>query len=84
MNQLIAYLMENLILDFQGSLDLEAVREFFREDDSREAKMLYARLVEDGGVSDLMLVLADCLKDYIRSGIDENVVRTQLKTYSES
>ena len=83
-NQLIAYLMENLILDFQGALDLDMVRDFFRDDESREAKMLYSKLVEDGGVSDLMLVLADCLKDHIKSGIDEKVVFEQIKTYSES
>lgn len=84
MNQLIAYFMENLMLDFQGGLDLDMVRNFFRNDESREAKMLYTKLVEDGGVLDLMLVLADCLKDHVRTGIDEKVVLEQLKTYAES
>lgn len=84
MNQLIAHLLENIILDFQGDLDLELLREFLKEDDSKEAKALHARLVSDGGVSDMLLVLADCLKDYLQQGIDAEVVREQLLLYVES
>lgn len=84
MNQLIAHLIENLILDFQGELDLEMVRDFIKPDESKEAKSLYARLVADGGVDDLLVVLADCLKDYLRDGINENVVREQIQLYVES
>lgn len=84
MNQLISYLLDNLILDFQGELDLEMVRVFLKSDESKEAKTLYARLVRDGGVDDLLVVLADCLKDYIRDGVNENTVHEQLRTYIES
>ena len=84
MNQLIAHLLENLILDFQGELDLEMVREFLKSDESKEAKSLYARIVADGGVDDMLVVLADCLKDFIRQGIDENVMHDQLGLYVES
>jgi uncharacterized protein YeeX (DUF496 family) len=84
MNRLIAYLLDNLILDFQGDLTLEMVRDFLREDDSREGRALLSKLVEDRGVSDMMITLADCLQDYIRSGISEEVVREQIRTYAES
>ncbi|HKA87319.1 MAG TPA: hypothetical protein VKE22_06605 [Haliangiales bacterium] len=84
MNRLIAYLLDNLILDFQGDLTLEMVREFLRDDESREGRALLAKLVEDRGVSDMMITLADCLQDYIRSGISEEVVRDQIRTYAES
>ena len=84
MNQLISYLLDNLILDFQGELDLEMVRDFLKNDESKEAKSLYARVVADGGVDDLLVVLADCLKDYIREGINENTVHEQMRTYIES
>ena len=84
MNQLIAYLLDNLILDFQGELDLDMVRAYLKGDESKEAKSLYARLVADGGVDDMMLVLADCLKDYIRQGIDEKCVHDQMRMYIES
>jgi hypothetical protein len=81
---LIAYLLDNLILDFKGDLTLDQVREFLRDDESREARMLLAKLVEDRGVSDMMITLADCLQDSIRSGITEDVVREQVRTYSDS
>lgn len=84
MNQLIAHLLENLILDFQGDLDIDLIRDFLKDDDSKEAKALYARVVADGGVSDMLLVLADCLKDYVSQGIDGNVVKEQLLLYVES
>jgi hypothetical protein len=82
--QLIAYLLDNLILDFQGDLTLEMVREFLRDDDSREGRALLAKLVEDRGVSDMMITLADCLQDSIRGGIGEDTVREQIRSYAES
>jgi hypothetical protein len=82
--QLIAYLLEHLILDFSGDLTLDTVRDYLREDDSREARALVAKLVEDRGVSDMMITLADCLQDYLKSGINEEVLREQLRTYAES
>lgn len=84
MNQLISYLLDNLILDFQGELDLEMVREYLKGDDSKEAKSLHARLVKDGGVDELLVVLADCLKDDIRDGIKEETVHEQVRMYVES
>lgn len=84
MKQLIAYLIENLILDFQGDLTLDMVRDFLREDDSREGRTLLSKLVEDRGVSDMMITLADCLQDYLRTGINEEVLREQIRTYAES
>jgi len=81
---LIAYLLDNLILDFKGDLTLEMVRDFLREDESREARALLSKLVEDRGVSDMMITLADCLQDSLRSGITEESVREQVRTYAES
>ncbi len=84
MKQLIQYLLENLILDFQGDLTLDMVRDFLRDDESREARALLAKLVEDRGVSDMMITLADCLQDYLRTGINDDTVREQIRTYAES
>ena len=84
MKQLIQYLLENLILDFQGDLTLDMVRDFLRDDDSREGRALMSKLVEDRGVSDMMITLADCLQDYLRSGINDEVLREQIRTYAES
>ena len=84
MKQLIAYLLENMILDFQGNLTLDMVREFLRDDESRESRLLLAKLVEDRGVSDMMITLADCLQDALRSSITDDVIREQIRTYAES
>ena len=84
MKELVRYLLENLYLDFQGEISLDTVRQFLRGDESREAKQLLAKLIEDKGVDELLLTLADCLKEHIRTGVNENVVREQLQLYTES
>lgn len=84
MNQLIAYLRQNLILDFQGDLTLELVREFLKDDDSRDAKQLLTKLVAEGGVSDMMIVLADCLLEPVQRALTDEVLRDNMRTYSES
>jgi len=82
--ELIKYLLDNLILDFQGDITLETVRNFLREDDGREARLLLAKLIEEKGVNDMLVTLADCLREHIQTGVNEKVVREQLMTYSES
>ena len=84
MKQLIAYLLEHAMLDFSGDLTLDMVRDFLRDDDSREARAVLAKLVEDRGVDDMIVTLADCLQDYLRTGLTEEVVREQIRLYSES
>ena len=84
MKELVRYLLENLYVDFQGEISLDQVRQFLRGDDSREAKALLQKLIEDKGVDDLLITLADVLKDHIRTGINEQVTREQLVMYAES
>ncbi len=84
MKQLIQYLLDNLILDFQGDLTLEMVRDFLKGDDSREARALLSKLLEDRGVNDMMITLADCLQDQAKNAISDEVVREQVRLYAES
>ena len=84
MKELVRYLFENLLLDFQGDISVDKVREFLREDDSREARQLLSKIIEEKGVDDLLITLADILKDHIRTGVSEQNIRDQLSTYSES
>ena len=84
MKELIKYLLDNLQLDFQGEITLEQVRSFLREDDGKEARALLTKLIEEKGVDDMLITLADCLKEHIQSGISERVIREQLGIYSES
>jgi hypothetical protein len=82
--ELIRYLLENMYLDFQGEISLDTVRQFLRGDESRESRILLQKLIEDKGVDELLLTLADVLKDHIRSGVSEEVVREQLSLYADS
>lgn len=84
MNQFIAYLLEHMFLDFETDLTLEMVRDFLRDDDSREAKALLSKLVEERGVSDMLICIADCLREHIQTGIRPEEVKDQLRVYAES
>lgn len=84
MRELVRYLLEHAYIDFGGDIAMEQVRQFLREDDTRESRALLAKLIEDKGVDELLLALADVLKEYIQVGVSEEVVREQLMTYSES
>lgn len=84
MKELVKYLLENLYLDFQGEISIETVRGFLREDDGREARQLLSKLIEENGVDDMLITLADCLREHLQSGIDEKTVREQLAMYSDS
>ncbi len=84
MRELARYLLEHLYLDFQGTITIDQVRQFLREDDSREARALLSRLIEDKGVEDLLVTVADCLREYIQHGVNEETVREQLHIYGES
>jgi hypothetical protein len=83
-NQLIAYLLDHAILDFSGDLTLEMIREFLRNDDSPGARALLTKLVQERGVDDMVVTLADCLQEYLRTGLTDDVVRDQIKAYAES
>ncbi len=84
MKELIRYLLENMYLDFQGEISLDTIRQFLRNDDGRDSKALLQKLIDDRGPDELLIALADCLKEHLRTGITEQVVREQLATYSES
>lgn len=84
MKELARFLLANAQLDFSGDIDIDQVRQYLREDDSREARALLARLIEDKGIDDMLLTVADCLKEHIPTGVSEDVIRTQLGLYTES
>lgn len=84
MNELVRYLLENMYLDFQGEISLEQVRAMLREDGSREARGLLEKLTQENGIDDMLITLADSLKDFLAQGIHNDTVREQLQLYSES
>jgi len=82
--ELVQFLLKNLYLDFQGDITMEQIRQFLRQDDSREARRVLARILDEKGVDDLLLTLADCLREHMPNGINEEVVRAQLNLYADS
>ena len=84
MKELARFLLQNCQIDFSGEIGIEQVRQYLREDDSREARALLARLIEDKGVDDMLVTVADCLKEQLPNGVTEDVIRQQLSMYSES
>ena len=83
-NRLIAYLRENLMLDFQGDLTVEKVRELLAGDDSRDARNLLAKVVNEGKVEDMLLVLTDVLLEVVTNALTDEVMREQLRMYTDS
>ncbi|HEU4613311.1 MAG TPA: hypothetical protein VFS15_14570 [Kofleriaceae bacterium] len=84
MNRLIEYLRQNLMIDFQGDLSVAKVRELLTGDDSRDAKALLTKLVADRKVEDMLVVLADCLLEPVQQALTDEIMREQLRMYSES
>ncbi|HEY5947418.1 MAG TPA: hypothetical protein VIV40_18065 [Kofleriaceae bacterium] len=84
MNRLIEYLRQNILIDFQGELSVAKVRELLAGDDSRDAKALLTKLVAERKVEDMLVVLADCLTEPVQKALTDDVMREQLRMYSES
>lgn len=84
MKELARFLLRNAQLDFSGDVTIEQVRQYLRDDDSREARALLAKLIEDKGIDDLLVTVADCLKEHIPTGVTEDVIQQQLSFYTES
>ena len=84
MKELARFLLQNCQIDFSGEITIEQVRQYLRDDDSREARALLAKLIEDKGVDDMLVTVADVLKEYLPDGITEDVIKAQLASYSES
>jgi hypothetical protein len=83
MDKLAAYLLEHIQLDFSG-VDFETIQKVLREDRSPLSTQLMTKLIEEKGEDELLLVLADCLKEFINAGIDNETVKKQLTLYAEA
>ncbi len=84
MNELAELLIRSMIIDFEGDLDVEAARQCLRKDDSPQARALLSKLIEDKGIDDLLITVADCLKEHLPTGVQGQTVATLLSSYGES
>jgi len=83
-NQLIEYLRQHVMIDFQGELTVGQIRELLAGDDSRDAKALLAKIVAERTTENMFLVLADCLLEPVQRALTEEVMREQIRMYTES
>ena len=84
MNELAQYLFENLIFDFEGEVTADRVRAFLREDSDSDSRALLQKVIEDNGIEELLITLADCLPGNIETGITPEIIREHLLSYAES
>ena len=83
MEKLALYLLEHIQLDFSG-VEFEKVLQILKEDRNAVSTQLLTKLIEEKGEEELLVVLADCLKDDIGRGVDIEAVKKQLVLYSEA
>ncbi len=83
-NRLIEYLRQHLMIDFQGDLTVAKVRELLAGDDSRDAKQLLTKVVAEKSVEDMIIVLADCLLEPVQRALTDDVMRENIRMYTES
>ena len=84
MKELAQYLLQNIIIDFDGAVTTDSVRAFLRKDDSADARILLQRIIEDNGIDELLLALADCLTMNLGTGISPDTLVEHLASYSDS
>ncbi len=72
------------MIDFQGDLTVAKVRELLAGEDNRDAKALLTKLVAEKKVEDMLMVLADCLLEPVQRALTDDVMREQLRMYTES
>jgi len=78
------YLINHIVLDFDGDITMEMVNAMLLEDGGQVAHDLRAKLLAEGGANDFLLVLADCLKEFLHEGITEDLVKDQVAFYLDA
>ncbi len=84
MDELSQFLLEKLIFDFDGEVTSESVRAFLRRDEQADSRALLQKIVEENGIDDLLITLADCLTTDLSTGITVDVIKKHLNSYAES
>lgn len=84
MEELCKTLMSHIILDFDGDVTYDTIDDFLADDPSPLAQSLRGRLDKENGAADFLLVLSDCLRESLRSGITPARVEQQIKIYVDS
>ena len=83
MDELCKFLINHMILDFDGEVDKEAISRFLLDDGSSLARSLRGKLLSDG-IEDFLIVLSDVLRESIPKGITPEKVKDHISMYIES
>jgi hypothetical protein len=78
------YILSNLVLDLEGNLEMEALNDMLVRDGSQLARDLRARLIAEQGPNEFLFVVIDTLREHLTSGINEGIIREQVRLYLEA
>ena len=84
MNQLIQFLLEHLMLDFDNEVTMDTVLRCLETDKSPLARDLKARITQDRDVGEFLVPMADCLRLFIPEGIGSDRIREQIQAWVEA
>jgi len=80
--KLAEYFLEHLVLDMDGALDLDELREMVA--DSPDGAELLKRLETEEDLEEFIITLVDGLKDRLSEGIRKDTILEELDAFLES
>jgi hypothetical protein len=84
LDEVCRYILDHLVLDFEGEFTMDTLNEMLVRDGSQLARDLRARIIAEQGPNQFLLVLLDCLRESLGDGIDKARVEEQIRFYLEA
>ena len=84
MDELYSYILNHIVLDFEGEFTMEKINDMLVRDGSQVSRDLRARLIAEQGPNQFLLVLLDCLGESVSDGIRKDKVEEQVRLYLEA
>ena len=84
MDELCSYILDHIVLDFEGEFTMEKINDMLVRDGSQVSRDLRARLIAEKGPNQFLLVLLDCLGESISDGIRKDKVEEQVRLYLDA
>jgi hypothetical protein len=73
-----------MVLDLDGEVSMDAINDMLVRDPSPVSRDLRAKLIAENGPNEFLLVLCDCLREHLRTGVTEDRVLEQVRFYLEA
>ncbi len=84
MEELCSYILDHIILDFEGEFTMDKLNDMLVRDGSQVSRDLRARLISEQGPDQFLMVLLDCLRESLDEGIGKDKVEEQVRFYLEA